>query len=315
MSEKIQVGISACLVGDKVRFDGGHKQSRYCLDVLSEYFEYVRSCPEMAIGMGTPRKTIRLLKGPERIEVVASDGSFEVTDKLLNYSDERVEQLEHLDGYIVCAKSPSCGMERVSVFDPEKNMGSRDGVGVFTRKLMDRYPYLPVEEDGRLNDPHLRENFITRVYAHQAWRELKESGLTVSKVMSFHSRYKYLLMAHNQGAYRELGPIAAKLKGNDDHEGFESYFQSFMTTLKYNPSRKNHSNVMQHLQGYLKTQLNARQKQELGEQIDKYREGTLPLFAPLTLLKHYLNEFPNEYLAMQTYLDPYPEALKLRYAL
>ncbi len=313
--DKIKVGISACLIGEKVRYDGGHKTSNFCKNQLSKWVTYVPVCPEMAIGMGTPRKTIRLVEEDQKIHVRATDGSFDVTEKMEDFSAKKTAELDYLSGYIVCAKSPSCGMERVSVFrqNPKEKWFDQDkaGVGVFTRNLMERYPLLPVEENGRLNDTHLRENFVTRVLAYHDWMQLKHAGFTRQCLIDFHSRYKYLLMAHQPSKYRELGPILADIQ--DIEETAEAYFTGFMTALKTPCTRKNHTSVLQHLQGYFKKQLNSSQKQLLASNIDKYRRGLLPLMVPVTLIRQYLNDYPNEYLSKQVYLQPHPEELSLRY--
>ncbi|MGY5452471.1 YbgA family protein [Agarivorans sp. MS3-6] len=313
-SDNISVGISSCLLGEEVRYDGGHKQSRFCRIELAEYFDFEPTCPEMAIGMGTPRKTIRLVQNEDIISIQASDGSFDVTEKMNNYADRRLPQLGHLSGYVVCAKSPSCGMERVSVYSPAKNNAEKSGVGVFTAKLMQAYPLLPIEEDGRLNDPVLRENFVNRVFAYHEWKTLEHEGFSVAKVQAFHAKFKYLLMAHNPEKYRELGPVVAGLRNNNQH-GFAEYIEGFMTILKHNCSRKNHCNVLQHLQGYFKRDLSAQQREELSDRIDQYRQGLLPLLVPISLIQHYQREHPKKYIAMQAYLAPHPEKLRLRYSL
>ncbi|WP_221074408.1 YbgA family protein [Agarivorans aestuarii] len=314
-SDKISVGISSCLLGEEVRYDGGHKQSRFCRIELAKYFDFEPTCPEMAIGMGTPRKTIRLVQQDDIISLQASDGSFDVTEKMQEYAKRRLPQLAHHSGYVVCAKSPSCGMERVSVYSPAKNNATKDGVGTFTAELIKAYPLLPIEEDGRLNDPILRENFVNRVFAYHQWKTLEHEGFTVAKVQDFHAKYKYLLMAHHPAKYRELGPLLANIKGNDDSQGFASYIEGFMGILKHNCSRKNHCNVLQHLQGYFKREITAQQREELAKRIHEYREGLLPLLVPISLIQHYLREHPNHYVAKQAYLAPHPNELKLRYSL
>ncbi|WP_299490847.1 DUF523 and DUF1722 domain-containing protein [uncultured Shewanella sp.] len=312
-SEKIQIGISACLLGEKVRFDGGHKASQYCQKELKPHFDFVSVCPEMAIGMGAPRKSIRLIRDNEALYVRSQDGSLDVTDKLVDFSQDKVEQLDFLGGYILCAKSPTCGMERVIEYKIETNSGSKVGVGVFARALMDRYPSLPVEEDGRLHDLKIRENFFTRIYAYHDWHCMKLSGLTKHKLIDFHSRYKYLLMAHSPKEYRLLGPMLSKIP--DDLELFsERYLTRFMAILKVKATRKNHTSVLQHIQGYFKKYLSKEQKQELSEMILKYHQGLQPILVPITLINHYLREHPSEYIENQVYLNPHPESLKLRYA-
>ena len=310
--QRIQIGISACLLGEKVRFDGGHKNSTYCNQEIKQFFDYVPVCPEMAIGLGAPRKSIRLVRDGETVLVQSGDGSLDVTDKLNEYSESKVQELDFLGGYLLCAKSPTCGMERVTEYKIGTNNGSKSGIGVFARKLMERYPLLPVEEEGRLHDLVLRENFFTRVYAYHDWQLMKHEGLTKHKLVKFHSRYKYLLMAHSPTWYRDLGPIVAHI--DDLEQSATRYFEGFMTALKINATRKNHTSTLQHIQGYFKKHLSKEQKNELSEAIMKYHEGLLPLLVPLTLINHYLREFPTPYIEEQVYLHPHPEALKLRYA-
>lgn len=310
--QRIQIGISACLLGEKVRFDGGHKNSSYCNQEIKDFFDYVPICPEMAIGLGAPRKSIRLVRDGETILVQSGDGSLDVTDRLNAYSESKVQELDFLGGYLLCAKSPTCGMERVTEYKIGTNNGTKSGIGVFARKLMERYPLLPVEEEGRLHDMVLRENFFTRVYAYHDWHQMKHEGLTKHKLVKFHSRYKYLLMAHSPKWYRELGPIIANI--DDLETSATRYFEGFMTALKINATRKNHTSTLQHIQGYFKKHLSKEQKTELSEAIMKYRQGLLPLLVPITLINHYLREFPTPYIEDQVYLNPHPEALKLRYA-
>lgn len=310
--DRIQIGISACLLGQEVRFDGGHKASHYCQRELIDHFDFVPVCPEMAIGMGAPRKSIRLVKKDDVILVQSGDGSLDVTDKLNDFSESKTAALGFLGGYILCAKSPTCGMERVTEYKPNSNDGQRTGIGVFARALMERYPHLPVEESGRLHDLPLRENFFTRVYAHHDWHSMMASGVSKHKLIQFHSRYKYLIMAHSTEAYRALGPILAEIKNVE--ETAETYFAGFMSALKIKATRKSHTSALQHIQGYFKKQLNKGQKQELTETIIKYREGLVPLLVPITLINHYLREFPTPYIEGQVYLNPHPEELKLRYA-
>jgi len=311
--QSIKVGISSCLLGDKVRYDGGHKQSKYCQNVLSEYFTFQKICPEMAIGLGTPRRSIRLVKDGEQIRVLASDGSFDVTEKMQEYSRKTSATLTHLSGYILCAKSPSCGMERVTLYQKDSNNGFRDGVGIFAAQLMQDHPLLPIEEEGRLNDTLLRDNFITRIFAYHKWQSLILSGVSMAKMLQFHAQHKYLLMAHNPALYYQLGPM---LSGNTDKkitQIADEYIAAFMQILTTLPTRNTHTNTLSHLQGYFKRQLNSEQRIDLANNIDKYRQGLLPLMAPLTLINHYLVLYPDPYLEQQVYLHPHPDELKLRY--
>lgn len=316
MSKKIPVGISACLLGDSVRFDGGHKRCAFAAEDLAPFMRYEPACPEMAIGLPTPRPALRLTEtADEKVELCFSNGKGEpLTQEMQSFSEKKIASLHHLCGYIVCAKSPSCGMERVRVYQPENNNNRKEGVGIFTRELMKQMPWLPVEEDGRLHDPVLRENFVERIYTLHEFNELWRSGLTRGKLIAFHSRYKLTLLAHSQPEYREIGRFVAGIENWSSLEAFAfEYRQRLMDLLKHKATRGNHTNVMMHVQGYFRPQLNAKQRQELTSLIDHYRQGLQPLLAPMTLLKHYMSEYPDPYLAQQRYFEPYPEALRLRY--
>lgn len=315
MSDKIPVGISACLLGSAVRFDGGHKRCEFAVEQLAPYVQFEPICPEMAIGLPTPRPALRLVKGPHQTRLCNSnDPSVDVTDRMQQFSEQRVSQLPHLCGYIVCAKSPSCGMERVKVWE-ENGLGARkSGVGLFTAELQRQMPWLPVEEEGRLTDPVLRENFVERVFALYELNMLWRKGLTRGGLFAFHSRYKLSLLAHSQPEYRELGRFVADIEKWESLEAFAvEYRQRLMTLLQHKATRRNHTNVLMHVQGYFRRQLSAAQRQELTQLIDHYRQGMQPLLAPITLLKHYMAEYPDSYLAQQRYFEPYPEALRLRY--
>lgn len=306
----INVGISSCLLGNAVRFDGGHRRSALCNDVFSKHFNFIPICPEMAIGLPTPRPTLRLQTQGEKIIVKAKDGQ-EVTEALTSFSESKAAELFHLSGYILCSKSPSCGMERVRLYTGDTKNCTKDGVGVFAQALMKKQPNLPLEEDGRLSDPILRDNFVTRVFAYQEWLKLNTTGLTAKALLRFHQEHKYLLMAHNQSAYRELGNMLADLS-QDIKAIAETYISKFMSTLKKPASRKNHSNVLLHMAGYFKRDIDSPQRLELRETIDNYRVGKLPLLAPIVLLKHYQKLYPKPYLSSQAYLTPHPEQMALR---
>ncbi|HID4046610.1 TPA: YbgA family protein [Pluralibacter gergoviae] len=316
MSDKIPVGISACLLGDAVRFDGGHKRLAFAADELAPWVRFEPVCPEMAIGLPTPRPALRLVKvEDDELQLRFSDGrEGDLTDAMRDFTRQRIARFEQLCGYIVCAKSPSCGMERVRVYEPEGKNNRKAGRGIYTRLLMETFPWLPVEEDGRLHDPHLRENFVERIYALHELHALRDGGLTRGGLIAFHSRYKLLLLAHSQPLYRELGRFVAAI---NDWSSLEDFFCEYrlrlMALMSHPATRRNHTNVLMHVQGYFRKQLNGRQRQELASLIDRYRQGTQPLLAPVTLLKHYMAEFPDAYLAGQRYFDPWPETLRLRY--
>ncbi|MEZ8987705.1 hypothetical protein BCT94_16315 [Vibrio breoganii] len=312
----IQIGISACVLGEKVRFDSGHKISKFVTKELAPFFEFVPVCPEVGMGMGVPRPTIRLVTDEERIALVETkDASKDYTDGMLAYSNDKVQELkqQELCGYIVCAKSPTCGMERVKVYS--KGGASKEGIGMYTEILMKEMPWLPVEEDGRLNDPVLKENFISRVFGLRDFYDCMGGQPTSGKIVAFHSRYKLTLMAHHPDSYKELGQLVARVADYDPEEFFQLYRVKFMEALTNRASRKNNSNVLMHIQGYFKKWLSSQEKQELRKVIDEYREGLLPLLSVLTLIKHYLSLYPDEYLQNQKFLDPHPQELRLRYSL
>ncbi|WPC05932.1 YbgA family protein [Pseudomonas sp. MBLB4123] len=313
---KPKLGISACLLGAEVRFNGGHKESRLCSQVLGEHFDFVPLCPEVAIGLGTPREPIRLVGNPQAPRAVGSvNAELDVTERLAAYGARIAEQLDGISGYILMQKSPSCGMQRVKVYQDGGRPSEPTGRGIFAAALMARHPDLPVEEDGRLNDPVLRENFLTRVFAYAEWQRLLREGLTRRALIAFHSRYKYLLMATAPLQYRALGRLLGDLARHDLAELAPRYFRELMTALKQCATRGTHSNVLQHLSGYLKRGLSPDERQELHALIGQYRGGIVPLVVPLTLLKHHLRRHPDAYLAQQAYLQPHPENLGLRNAL
>ncbi|TDP40829.1 uncharacterized protein YbgA (DUF1722 family) [Idiomarina aquatica] len=312
-TKKLTVGISACLLGDEVRFDGGHKRSAFCDDELSRHVEFVRFCPEVGIGLPIPRPTIRLEKHDNDVHAVIPKTGANVTQKLSDFADKIQLKAQQLSGYVLCAKSPSCGMERVKLYDPDTGHAQKEAMGIFAARLRELNPALPLEEDGRLNDPHLRENFILRVWVYGHWQALPKP-ITKKALLDFHTRCKLLLLAHDQPAYRELGKRLGEAEKID--EAFaQQYIIDVMQALSEPASKRNHTNTLQHIQGYFKGQLSAQQKQELSEMILQYHDGILPIMAPLTLIRHYLREFPNDYLAQQWYIQPYPEDLKLRYGL
>ncbi|WP_227317912.1 YbgA family protein [Cedecea davisae] len=316
MNDSIPIGISACLLGENVRFDGGHKRMAFAVNDLAPWVRFEAICPEMAIGLPTPRPALRLVKINEGEIALRFSNKTEgdLTAAMQDFSSRRVSGLEHLCGYIVCAKSPSCGLERVRVYDADSKNNRKSGTGIFTTELQRQFPWLPVEEDGRLCDPAIRENFVERVYTLHDLNLVRKGGLTRGKLIAFHSRYKLLLLAHSQPEYRELGRFVASIENWASlDEFFVEYRLRLMALLAHHATRRNHTNVLMHVQGYFRRQLNARQRQELSDLIARYRQGTQPLLAPVTLLKHYMAEYPDRYLEQQRYFEPYPEALRLRY--
>lgn len=309
----LHIGISACLIGEKVRFDASNKPSKFCIHELSQHASFKSFCPEVAIGLPIPRPTIRQIKQNDMISVSRPDGSGNVTSALAAYGKKVAGLTKDLSGYIFCAKSPSCGMERVKIYTPEGNSLRANGIGVFANEIMKANPLLPCEENGRLNDALIRENFIARVYAYKHWQLLTDSGLTKHKLTGFHSQYKYTVMSHDLVAYKELGQLLARADIPLEQMA-EQYISGLMQALKTIATRKKHANTLAHIQGYFSKQLRSFERQELTQQINDYRLGLVPLMAPLTLIKHYLLQYPKDYLAKQAYLSPYPDELRLRYA-
>jgi len=308
---RIQLGVSRCLLGDAVRFDGGHKRDRYVTDVLGEYFEWVSVCPEVEIGLPVPRPPVRLVQidGAIRVRGVR-DSSLDVTDDLAGLYDRVAGRFSEVSGFLLKRGSPSCGMERVKVYD-EGGRSVDSGAGRFAAALQLARPNLPVEEEGRLHDARLRENFITRVFAYARWQELRAAPVSVSDLQRFHARHKLLLLAHNQAGFRRLGPLVAAARPRDLQETLDAYEAGFMATLRAKASPRSHSNVLQHLTGYLKRSIDAADRAELAEVIDRYRAGQLPLVVPLTLLRHHVRRHPHGWLGEQVYLDPHPAELML----
>jgi uncharacterized protein YbgA (DUF1722 family)/uncharacterized protein YbbK (DUF523 family) len=315
-SETLKLGISACLLGAEVRFNGGHKHSQWCSQVLSEHFQFLPVCPEVGIGLPTPREAIRLIGDPQAPRAVATrNPSEDFTAALSAYAERMATQLQGICGYIFMQQSPSCGLHRVKVYQANGMPTPGGGRGIFAQAFCAQHPDLPVEEDGRLNDAVLRENFITRVYAYARWQQLLQKGISRQGLLDFHSRYKYQLMASDLQQYKSLGQMLSNLRQADLAQLAPQYFSQLMQALQKCATRGTHSNVLQHLSGYLKKALSGADKEEIGLLIEQYRTGIVPLVVPLTLLKHHLRHHPDPYLNGQVYLQPHPENLSLRNAL
>jgi len=309
---KIPIGISSCLLGQEVRFDGGHKHDSYITGTLGQYFEFHPFCPEVAIGLGVPRPTLHLENIDGKVRCVGvKDPERDVTERLRDYADQLKDRYAGLCGYILKKGSPSCGMERVKVYTGA--LPRPEGVGIFAEAMMRLNPLLPVEEEGRLGDPGLRENFIQRVYVYYRWKRLLAEGISAQSLTRFHARHKLIIMSH--GDYRELGQMLADLSRENLAEVAERYIALLMKMLKHVPSRSQHVNVLQHIQGYLKKELSADDKAEMVEVIERYRRGEIPLIVPLTLLKHHFRKAPDPYIEESYYMSPYPQELRLINAL
>jgi len=310
--DPVRVGISACLLGQKVRYDGGHKRDGFLVDTFGRFLEWVPVCPEVEVGMGVPRPAIRLQRGEGEVRLVDPKNGKDWTEPMLAYAQTKVEALAGLGlcGFVLKKDSPSCGMERVKVYGG--GMPRKEGVGLFARVLMARFPHLPVEEEGRLCDPRLRENFVERVFAYHRLQRLLRGGFRVGDLVAFHTAHKLRLMAHDPKLYQELGRLVAGAKALPREVVAERYTATFMSCLRKLATRPRHTNVLQHMAGYFKDRLGKTEKQELAELIRDYYRGLVPLVVPLTLVRHYVRLLDVHYLAGQTYLEPHPKELMLR---
>ena len=313
MEEKIKLGISSCLLGNKVRFDGGHKFDPFLVNTLGQFVEFVPVCPEVESGFPVPREAFRLVGDPAAPRLMTRQSGVDATAQMESWMETKLPLLEkeNLCGFIFKSKSPSSGMERVKVYN-EKGMAEKNGVGIFARALMARLPLLPVEEEGRLQDIQLRENFIVRIFVYRRWRELLAVGATAGRLVEFQRRHKLLLMAHSPEMARQLGKLVAAAGTRPPAGLFSEYEKLLLTALKQKATVRKNVNVLQHMFGYFKKQLDDFEKKELLAVIENYRQNLVPLIVPLTLLKHYIDKFQQPYLRDQYYLDPHPLELKLR---
>lgn len=309
----LRLGISRCLLGDEVRFDGGHKRDNFLTDVFGRYVEWVPVCPEIEAGLGTPREAMRLVGDPKHPRLVTIRSGNDHTQALETMSANRIEELKelHLSGFVFKKDSPSCGVERVRIYN-QHGMPGRNGVGVFARAFIEQFPLIPVEEEGRLCDPPLRENFIERVFCYRRYQDLVEGGITRQAVVRFHTIHKYLLLAHSQQYYQVLGQLVGQAERYRPKELSLRYGELFMKALAVKATVRKHVNVLQHIVGYFKDGLGAQEKAELLGVISDYHHGLTPLIVPLTLIKHYVQIFDVGYIRDQVYLNPHPKELMLR---
>ena len=309
---RIPVGVSSCLLGEEVRYDGGHKLDRYVTGVLGRWFEYVPFCPEALAGLGVPRPPIRLTGHPAAPRAVrVDDASIDVTGALEATSRRIVPELGSVRGYVFKRASPSCGIERVKVYHAP-GRAPRMGRGIFARAVMEAYPLLPCEEEGRLNDPTLRESFVERVFALDRWRRTMAEGFTPARIVEFHTRHKLLLLSHSEVHYRAAGRLVADAGRREPAHVAGEYLRTFMEGMRRQATRRRHANVLQHLAGYLKRRIDSGDRQALAALIDEYRTGAVPLVVPIRFLRHHFRHAPDRYVEMQHYLEPCPDALGLR---
>ncbi|MEW6411302.1 MAG: DUF523 and DUF1722 domain-containing protein [Candidatus Zixiibacteriota bacterium] len=310
----IRIGISTCLLGQKVRFDGGHKRDRFITDLLGEYFEFIPICPEVDIGMGVPREAVHLAGIPDAPRMVGGRTGKDWTQAMNQYSARKARQIEkyRLSGYILKAKSPSCGMERVKLYTLDGKATDQRTIGLYARHLLERHPLLPVEEEGRLNDAVLRENFIIRVFAYSRLQSLFSNGYKRADVVRFHTIHKYLLLAHSPKHYQLLGKLVASVKHMTPSDFCDQYSALFLEGLKFKSTTAKNTNVLMHMAGFIKNVADNDDRQRLHQVIEDYHKQLVPLIVPITLLRHFVEKFQIEYLTDQIYLNPHPKEMMLR---
>ena len=314
MDKIIKIGVSSCLLGNEVRYNGGHSRDRYITDILGQHFSFVAVCPEVEVGLGIPRETLRLVGDPEAPRLLTSKTGKDYTDLMNTWALNRVRELEKEDlcGFIFKSKSPSSGMERVKVYTEKGFPGTNKGVGLFARAFMTHFPLIPVEEEGRLHDEVLRENFIERIFALKRWREVAAQRKSRGNIVAFHTAHKLQIMSHSQKHYTDMGRLVARIKETPLESLYVQYGTMLMQALSLKATVKKNVNVLQHMAGFFKKQLSRDEKQELLEVIEQYHRYYIPLIVPITLFNHYVRKYDQEYLQKQYYLNPHPIELKLR---
>ena len=311
--EHIRIGISACLLGEQVRFDGGHKLDHYLKETLGSFVEWVPVCPEVECGLPIPREAMRLVGDPESPRLLTVRTGKDHTDRMLRWAGIRLKELAGLDlcGFVFKARSPSSGMRGVKVYSSQ-GIPRHRGVGIFARAFMEHFPLLPVEDEGRLTDPGLRENFIERVFVFRRWKDFTRKGGTIKDLVSFHTDHKLLVLSHSPRHYRTLGTLVATAKTFSPGHLHSEFVSALMEGLRMIATAKKNTNVLQHIMGYFKHRLTPDEKKELVEVIGDYHKGLIPLIVPIVLLRHYVRKYEEPYLTRQLYLNPHPAELMLR---
>ncbi|MBM4054047.1 MAG: DUF523 and DUF1722 domain-containing protein [Planctomycetes bacterium] len=314
MDEKIKLGISSCLLGEKVRYDGGHKLDHYLKYTLGKFVGWIPVCPEVECGLPSPREPMRLVGKPEDASLLTIKTQKDYTGLMGKWVREKLKELEDEDlcGFVFKSKSPSCGMQGIKVYPAASVIPVKKGIGLFARGFMERFPYVPAEDDGRLQDPELRENFIERVFVFYRWKKfLKEDG-SIKGFVAFHASHKLLIMSHSAEMLRDIGKLVAQPKETGKKDIYDRYYKMLMAALKLKATIRKNVNVLHHILGYFKKDLSSWEKKELLEIIEHYRKNLMPLIVPIVLLRHYVCKYDKEYLKLQYYLSPHPVELKLR---
>ncbi|MZH14663.1 MAG: DUF1722 domain-containing protein [Nitrospinae bacterium] len=314
MDYKIKIGVSSCLIGEKVRWNGDHKQNHYVQEVLANYFDYVSVCPEMEVGMGVPRETVALYGDLENFRMVGKKTQTDWTKPMQRYTKGRIKSLAHeeLCGFIFKSKSPSCGLGRVPVYSEFESQKVRHGAGMFAAEFIKNFPLVPTEDEGRLNNPKFRENFIVKVFSYYRLQNLFRRKFSLGALVNFHTRNKFLLLAHSRKHYDELGRLVAKPKALSVEDLKDRYGKIFMEALSFIATNKKNTDVLLHMMGFLKKLLSKGEKEDILSTIEDYRKEFLPLIVPVTLIRHQVKKHGIEYLLGQEYLNPHPKELMLR---
>lgn len=309
----ITVGVSSCLIGERVRWNGGHQLNHFIKDILGSFFNFIPVCPEFECGLGVPREPLRLVGDPALPRMLTNKTRVDITDRMTEWAMNRVKDLEKEDlcGFIFKSKSPSSGLYRVKIYN-DKGYPVNQGTGLFARAFVDAFPLVPVEEDGRLCDDSIRENFIERIFVFKRWRDLLKKNPQVRHIMDFHTRHKYLIMSHSPKHYSLMGRLVAGMKRDTFSEEMKNYEAMLTEAMTLKATVAKHVNVLHHISGYFKRHMTQDEKKELLELIEHYRAGSLPLIVPVTLINHYVRKTAEPYLSNQIYLNPHPLELKLR---
>ncbi len=309
----MKIGVSSCLMGIKCRYDGCSNKDDFILDELSEYFEFESYCPEDPV-FGTPRDTIRLVEVDKDIRVLVSKTAEDVTQKLRQSSQKFAQKAasDDLCGFILKSKSPTCGLERVKVYQQKEAPSEKKGVGLFAQELKNTFKYLPIEEEGRLNDPWLKENFLMQVFAYGDLKEFLKNVTSPNELVEFHTSYKYLILAKSEHSYKTLGNIVANNPKRELHEQLKLYEEEFLKAISEKSTINKTYNVLLHITGYFKKLITKEEKEHILNACNEYKNEYIPLIAVTKIINLYVARFDQSYLAKQKFLHPYPKELGLR---
>jgi len=314
MNNKIKIGVSSCLLGEEVRWNGGHKKDRYVQGILDNYFDYVPTCPEVDVGMGVPRETVALYGTLEKQKMITKESQTDWTKKMTRFKKDRIRELrkENICGYVFKSDSPSCGIGKVPIYSDFSSSRVRHGFGMFASSFIKAFPLFPVEDEGRLHDQATRENFIVRVFCFHRLQLVVRKSFSIGSLVRFHTRHKFLILSHSRKKYDDMGELVANAKKIKTAELKTRYSKLFMAALTYKSTPKKNTDVLLHMVGFLKKILTREGKKDILSVIKDYRNELLPLVVPVTLIYHQVKKHNSEYLLDQVYLNPHPKELMLR---